>query len=419
MMINVRDTSDPRSRWNCYAAALAFAFVACSTTVTRAETSLNDAPIIVNPDSLIPVSHSISKTRFCVGEPVIARMSSLSPDGADDRINYVIAGAPGNVVALTYDKPGEHEVLFAASDGDAMEQQTITVHAEDCGSSFEYVTVREAPLAFENDTFFFSAVVGSFGPIGRDNRSKAFLEANAVAYEWDFGDGAVETTRAPHVKHSYAERDERSTLNSTFIITVKAHGIVLPPPTGQTTVTLPNLYKANLNNGKIVPKVAPARAVAEAGGGYTAQLEVNNLEAVALDLSSAIVMPVACDGTDSDGKTVDAASIFSERRLASGQSLLHIAIPAGATTADTCRILYEVTGQSADERPVVLVAAVILRDPPLESVDTTTPEYLARVKVVEAAMRALGRVDDEGNLSGTISDAEIYELQLKGILDPS
>jgi hypothetical protein len=31
-------------------------------------------------------------------------------------------------------------------------------------------------------------------------------------------------------------------------------------------------------------------------------------------------------------------------------------------------------------------------------------------------MRALGRVDEQGNLSGTVNDAEIYELQAEGIL---
>lgn len=213
-----------------------------------------------------------------------------------------------------------------------------------------------------------------------------------------------------------SERDERSTLNSTFIITVKAHANGLSTPIGKTTVNLPNMYKANLNNGKIVPKVVPARVVAQAGGGYTAKLEVNNLEDVALDLSSAIVMPIACDGTDKGGKIVEAASIFSKPRLPAGKSSLDITIPASATTSDTCRIRYEATGKTADGRPVVLVAAVFVRDPPVGRVDTATSEYRARVKVVEAAMRALGRVDKQGNLSGTINDAEIYELQLKGLL---
>lgn len=400
------ETSDFHLRWKRYATAPALlAIMACSSAVTRVRTSL------------VPVSHSISKTEICVGEPVVAKMSSLSSDRTDNRINYVIGGVPGNVTALTYDQPGDYQVLFAASDGKAMDQQSITVHVRDCGKSFEYVTVQGVPLAFHNDTFHVTAVVRSLGLVGDDNRSEGFLEAKEVAYEWEFGDGTVETTTVPYVKHSYAERDERSTLNSTFTVTVKAHANGLAKPIGKTTVTLPNLYKANLNNGKIVPKVAPARAAAQAGGGYTAKLEVNNLEAETLDLSSAIVMPIACDGTDSGEKTVDAASIFSKRRLPPGHSSLDITIPAGAITADTCRMRYEVTGKSAYGRPVVLVAVVFVRDPPVESVDTTTPEHLAKVQVVEAAMRALGRVDPQGNLSGTVSEAEIYELQLKGMLE--
>jgi len=415
--MNVLGTSDSRSRWNVYAVAMVL--VACSPGVARAETPLKETPIIVDMGTLVPVSHSISKTKFCVGEPVTARMRSLSSDRTDDHINYVIGGVPGNVVALTYDKPGDHQVLFAASDGKAIDQQSIEVNVRDCGSSFEYVTVQAAPLAFKNDTFLYTAGVRSSGPIGRDNRSKRFLKAREVTYEWKFGDGTTETTKVPYVEHSYAQRDERSTLNSTFIITVKAHANGLPTPIGKTTVTLPNMYKANLNNGKIVPNVVPARAVAQAGGGYTAKLEVNNLEDVSLDLSSANVMLIACDGTDSDENTADVTSIFSMARLPPGKSSIDVTIPAGATTADTCRMRYEVTGKSADGRPVVLVAAVFVRDPPVGRVDTATPEYRARVKVVEAAMRALGRVDAHGSLSGTISDAEIFELQLKGILsDP-
>lgn len=412
--MNVRGTDDSRLSWKFYAAALALA--ACSLVFTRAETLLKDAPTIVETGKLVPVGHSISKTKFCVGEPVTAKMSSLSADRTDDRIEYVIEGVPGNVVALTYDKRGDYQVLFAASDGKAIDQQSIAVNVQDCGSSFEYVTTQAASLGFENDTFIFTAVVKSFGPVGRDNRSKHFLEAKRVAYDWEFGDGTGESTNVPYVKHTYAERDERSTLTSTFIITVKAHANGLSTPIGKTTVTIPNMYKANLNNGKIVPKVVPARAVAQAGGGYAAKLEVNNLEDVALDLSSVIEMPIACDGTDKGGKIVEAASIFSKPRLPAGKSSLDITIPASATTSDTCRMRYEATGKTADGRPVVLVAAVFVRDPPVGREYTATPEYRARVKVVEAAMRVLGRVDKQGNLSGTINDAEIYELQLKGIL---
>src|SRR5712692_7933949 len=189
--MNIRSTNDSRSCWKCYAAALALlAIVPCNPTVTRAEMPLGDRPTVVSPGSLIPVSHSISKTKFCVGEPVIAEMNSRSADRTDDRIHYVIGGVPGKVVALTFDKAGEHQVLFAASDGSAMNQELIAVQVEDCGNSFEYVTLRGVPLAFENDTFHYTAAIRFFGPVGSDNRSKRFLMAKEVAYEWDFGDGA-------------------------------------------------------------------------------------------------------------------------------------------------------------------------------------------------------------------------------------
>jgi len=379
-----------------------------------------DAPALTTlaTGSLVPVSHSISKTTFCAGEPVTATMSSRSSDGTVDRINYVIGGVQGKVVALTYDRPGDYQVLFAASDGQGIDQQSITVHVQDCGRSFQFVTVRAIALGFQNDTFLFTAVVESAGPVGDDNRSPSFLPPNQVAYDWEFGDGAAETTSVPYVKHSYAERDERSSSNSTFTINVLARASGQASPIGRTTVTLANIYKANLNNGLIVPKATPARAVAEHGG-YTATLDVNNLEAVALNLFSAIVMPIGCDGTDRDGQIISAISILSTPYLPPGKSSLGITIPPGGATFDTCRVRFEITGESADGRPVVLVAAVFVRDPTLVpgSVDTATPEYRTRVAVVEAAMRALGRVDSQGNVVGTISDAEVLELQLKGLLD--
>jgi hypothetical protein len=413
-MRNVRSTNDSWSGWKYYATA--FALLAFGAAAVRAEPPRKDAPAAVKIGSLVPVNHSVSKTKFCVGEPVTARMTSRSSDGTDDRINYVIGGVAGNPVSLTFDKPGDHNILFAANDGKAIDQQSVTVYVQDCGRSFEYVIVRGVPLAFQNDTFLYTAVVQSFGPIGSDNRSKGFLGAKDAAYEWKFGDGTAETTNVPYVKHSYAERDERSTLNSTFITTVTARATGIPPRLGTTTITLPNLYKANLNNGRIVPKAAPVHAVAQTRGGYAAKLDVNNLEAVPLDLSSATVMAIACDGTDTDVKTGTLASIFSNMHLPPGKSSLNITIPAEAITASTCRMRYEVTGKSADGRPVVLIAAVFVRDPPVTSVDTKAPEYLAKLKLVEAAMRALGRVDKRGNISGTVSDAEIYELQVRGIL---
>ena len=128
--MNVLGTSDSRSRWNVYAVAMVL--VACSPGVARAETPLKETPIIVDMGTLVPVSHSISKTKFCVGEPVTARMRSLSSDRTDDHINYVIGGVPGNVVALTYDKPGYHQVLFAGSDGKAIDS---SLSKSTCGTA--------------------------------------------------------------------------------------------------------------------------------------------------------------------------------------------------------------------------------------------------------------------------------------------
>jgi hypothetical protein len=200
------------------------------------------APPPAEMDGPPPVIDEIrlEKTSVCKGESVLVTVKAHDPRGADRDpfIGYVIDGHPGQSLPIPY---------FGLGHKNQATPRVVMVYGKDNRS---WTTKEIPPVEVRDCEVKRSAkITYSLVPNRQDEfRFKVELRARPgqpaftpQSYQWDFGDGAAETTTEPFAQHSYLHRPQTA-IGSTFLITVAITSAEGEKLVGREGLSLQNHY---------------------------------------------------------------------------------------------------------------------------------------------------------------------------------
>jgi hypothetical protein len=159
---------------------------------------------------------TVDHDEVCKGDEITVTVKARSLDGEDAFLSYGVKGKPrlfGPRFSLRLDEPiGERRmnVFVRGKMGGAVEASVPPVRIKDCPAKAR-ATIEERREGTMLDRIWLTAGVSSAD-------GDPF---QAVAYEWDFGDGTVQKTRDATVEHSYEARIHKD-LESYFFVKLKA-----------------------------------------------------------------------------------------------------------------------------------------------------------------------------------------------------
>ncbi len=192
----------------------------------------------------------IEKTELCEGEENLVTVRAHSANGDDDiHLRGMIAGKPGLSVALVARRERSPEAS----------ELTVSVFGRDntkATAKIPTFTVKDcvAPYALDlayrlhvntNSAYEFTATIRNLG---------VETTFEAVAYDWDFGDGTSETTDTPIVVHDFSKRPQRS-LYANLLVRVEARSATGDTVLGRRAIVLRNAEFSNLVNAGTVTLV--------------------------------------------------------------------------------------------------------------------------------------------------------------------
>jgi hypothetical protein len=341
----------------------------------------------------------IEKSSVCRGEENLVTVRAHSANGTDEFLRYSIAGELGNAAPLksygssvplapvvVFDRDGEHTTVpipvFRVLDCDVPRWVTVTAGLQP-NTSAEYA---------------FHATIGA-------------TPANPVAFEpveytWTFGDDSRAVTTAGEVTHDYGFRPQ-TTLQSDFLVSVSVKARNGTTLVGRTSLSLRNPTFEMLSKGIVAIEYSldPRFPVADDEGKVhqTVRMWHHDQSAIRIDR-------VAVSRSYQDGPSGPVSVL-------SGRDALGVdVIPAGKEGVTSSLELdpsndpkmssvdYEVKGHSAAGLPAT-VRFSVMRPPMRRKV--TDPVMLAKIATAQRILQ-----------KDSVSHAEFYELERKGLLGP-
>jgi len=199
-------------------------------------------PLEPNPDDPnVPLIDEVSveKTEVCRGEQNFLKVKAHTRNHTDTFLgtrfldpssrSYVLGG---DRIPFRLNRPLEG-ALTVIVEGNISSKTVVVppVHVNDCEVPRQLVVqVRRMRTAL--DRVSMTAEL-------RQSSASTPSPMVPVKYEWDFGDGATETTSTNQVKHSYEAREQDVRLSS-FVVTVTASDATGKSEKGSSVVAFPN-----------------------------------------------------------------------------------------------------------------------------------------------------------------------------------
>lgn len=186
---------------------------------------------------------TVEKSEVCQGEENLVTVTAHTPGGKDDAyLHGIVAGSPGMSVPLR---------SYLQKDGSQPEPRVVTVFGRQnvpssaAVPSFtvkDCIVERKAVVTWRlrpNTDAEFDLRV----QIVNLSATEPF---EAVAYQWEFGDGEVAETEKPWVIHDYGRRPQGDALISELLVKVLAKDKSGEALLGRNTLVLRNAAFANL-----------------------------------------------------------------------------------------------------------------------------------------------------------------------------
>ncbi len=338
---------------------------------------------------------TLDRDVVCPNEPVRVDVATEHPEGAPNPVHVDVNGTAGSPVVLQFrGPPGLRHVQVTATTFEGhVDTITLTVEVVECEPGEAYPRVLARPSPFHELMVDFE--IGNPEELGEGQ-----------SYDWDFGDGEIVTTDAPHAAHQYDARVlDRDAIFTPLEATVTVHAQGQPDRTVPKTVTLWNAYALTKRRGVVQPPVHGSEHMWQGATNWIGSFELANLEDEYVRFNSRRYERQFCDR--------DRAPEFEPARTVTialrPQDVRHVVVarPLGDLGEDVCGLGVHYEGSTDSGTPARASWYFTLRD--AQVVRETDPA------VLEAANRAaeLGLVADPDR----ITHEELYALALDGRIE--
>jgi len=419
-------------QWSSYSTATALllvgSLVALAAVPLFAEArELSRPGPIIQQDRLIE-RVSLSKRVACPDETVTVTVKTRGTKAEAAGLYVSVNGKTGNPLTVSYGTEGDYDLSVEVFDKQGRtDHRTRKIRVVDCGEIYESVEVKVEHLAADRVAFTAQPRFAAPRPRSRAEGEarleelKRYVPPIVSSYHWDFGDGETADTTEPYAEHDYSDRDQRSSVNASYVVNVtvateNGHRI-----NGGASVTLTNVYAQNrIERGVIVPSVSIRQVSAEEGGPPQPRLTVRNLEDRPFDVQRIVLHKIPCDpNADASDTEVSPETFLGQSRFEPGETSVDLALSDEIVPATACRVVADGEGETTAGQPVRFSVGMVTRvdeqaAPPLEAVVGAKSATAAMHTELEEAARLLGR--DPRGPGVRITDEELHLLRARGQL---
>ncbi len=237
---------------------------------------------------MAPIDLQVTPATPRPGEPVLVDVVDTNGHRVDDRSAVSINGIPGASQYLQFDGVGDH--LISASQGRDpvnLARAHVRIPAtgdHDLPTRFPILTVRPAATAFApyqlrlgaRDSRAFTDASRRRAAMARPARPLQTPEI--VQWQWDFGDGATQTSSAPEVTHDFAAALSAEETQRQFLVTcttTTSDGLMT---TARRTLNVVNAYGVCRALGTVAAPVVSGTPARKGLRSFEAAIQVRNLE---------------------------------------------------------------------------------------------------------------------------------------------
>ena len=418
------------SRWTIHRSAAApfllGGLAALAAVPLLAETGELSRPQPVIQERLIE-RVSLSKRVVCPNEPVTVTVKTRGTKAQAAGLYVSVNGKTGNPVDVSYGSEGTYKLVVEAFDKQGrIDHGTSSVRVIECGA-FESVDVAIRPLGADRVAFTAEPKFNAPRPRSQAEEQARLEELEhhvpptVASCHWNFGDGKTADTAEAYAEHDYGGRDQRSSVNTSYVVNVTVETADGHRINGGATVTLTNVYAQNrIERGVIVPSVSIDEVSAEEGRPPRPRLTVRNLEDIPFDLQRVVLHKLPCDDkSEASDVEVSPEMLLGQSRFDAGETSVDITLPDELASAATCRIVADGEGETTSGQPVRFSVGMATRingeaGRPLEEVVGDKKAAAAMRAELDAAARLLGR--DPLETGVRITDDELHLLRVQGRL---
>lgn len=342
----------------------------------------------------------VEKNPVCVNEDFLVRVIAKNPNGPDEHLVYRIQNKMGNPAILRFTKAGSKEFYVVVRDeGKHIDFKKVEITVRDCpGNASIILSGKLHPLKAETAEF---EVISQEGLAGK------------CIYEWDFGDNKHKKTTTGYVEHSYATRDQTS-LQSSFMVTVKITDSMNTTATARTTVSFPNIhYLSKLMGSAVLPVVYDPFPKVTMNDIQVDTIMKNIFEEPITFTSADLEIKPCNSSMVSDHLQLSATDIMNTATIAPGATIQQVLRIKGSLLPPyTCNVNINLQGKFASNEDGS--AKLYLNIPP-KSKDNIDPN---RDKVIEdnEMIRKLNKAAEILGKDKPITPADINKLEREGKL---
>ncbi len=301
------------------------------------------------PEGPVIEAIGVEKTEACNGEDNLVTVRLAGAHASDPNLRIIMpalsAAGPQMPFSLNLwdgKQPEMPEISVYGSNGLLTSVKIPTVTVKDCAPE-PSLAVAAALAPNTSATYAFTATI----------RNPGRTRFEPVKWEWDFGDGAEDTTGARTVEHSYEDRPQKTRM-SAFLIHVRAVDAQGTEVVGRTGLELRNAAYETLRIKHAIvlsAELSPRFPSLGADGRVTEQVRVHHAYDKPVTIETVILQRFRHDSAGRElvqETAIDPRQVLATNVIPPGSGVAATASLDTNTDTDVAFLTYELRGTSLD-----------------------------------------------------------------------